>query len=365
MEKTNQYNYPSRYDLIQALTKFSKATFVKQFAQERGIFLTRAVVSDLGNFLSGLFYEHSDLEEIRESGYRQSSKSTLSGYTYVVDNNDPQSPDPITAIEKAMDSNSIDKGIKLTPLVRISDKNGIEKYKGSVTYQNSKPGKIEFLQKEEKSFDYYIQYEEENKYKILVDCGSSKDSKVLLDRILKKHLPKSGRYHILDIDNLSSAQTIKFFDKLAKEGMDSNEWEFNEVKHLVLKKSKSTEEEEEVPESTLIGITQAILEGKNLRENSFVKQCENSGYRFTATTFEFSHKTHPYVIQVSSEFKGRPKVFEVSIKGYKQREGLEETLEKSEISKEVELTITSKLWYEAELIYNELLSENIRENVAT
>ena len=145
--------------------------------------------------------------------------------------------------------------------------------------------------------------------------------------------------------------------------MDADEWDFNEVKQLGFRKGKGDEEGEEVADSDLVGITQAILEGKNLRENSFVKQSEKSGYRFTAMTYEFSHKKHPYVIEVSSEFKGRPKVFEVSIKSYKQRTGIEENLSSASLSKKEEFALTSKLWSEAEAIYNQLISEGIRGDV--
>lgn len=362
MEKTNHYNYPSRYDLIQALTDFSKRSFVDQFAQKRGIFLTKAVTSDLANFLAGLFYEHADIEEIREAAYQQNTSSTLSGYTYYIDKDDLENPDPITAIERAMDNGGFDEGIKLTPLVKIRDENGEEMYKGTVSYQNNKPGRIELLQKEERTFDFYIKPEGEDKYRILVDCGNSKDSKVLLEQILKKHLPKTGRYNVLNIDRLTSAQTIKFFDELASKGMSVDNWEFNEVKQLIFRKGQD-EEEEEAGETDLVGITQAILEGKNLRENTFVKQSERSGYRFTAMIYEYSHKRHPYVIEVSSEFKGRPKVFEVSIRNYKQREGLEEVLHEANLSKKEELAITSKLWDEAEAIYNDMVSQNLQSGV--
>jgi len=63
----------------------------------------------------------------------------------------------------------------------------------------------------------------------------------------------------------------------------------------------------------LVGIFQAVLEGKNLRENSFVKKLVESGYRFNAMSYEFEHIERVKILQLKAEFKGRAKVFEVSI----------------------------------------------------
>jgi hypothetical protein len=50
--------------------------------------------------------------------------------------------------------------------------------------------------------------------------------------------------------------------------------------------------------------------------------------------YEYEHKTKTFSIQVGVEFKVRPKVFEVTIKSYKTREGVGESFETATLSPE-------------------------------
>lgn len=240
--------------------------------------------------------------------------------------------------------------MKLGPVVAHREKDSMT-HQGTIGYIQRKPGRVEFLQEDHRSFDYYIQEIQKGQWQVLVDCNKSNDSKVLED-LINKNTRREIRMVVLDQDSLSSKQTIRFFDELATRGM-SSEWRFTEVKQLVFRKAKQ-DVEEEVEESQLSGITQAILEGNDLRENPFVKQSEESGYRFTAMTYEYENKTKPFVIQVHAEFKGRPKVFEVSLKSYKAREGIKELLEPFSISMDEDRRIRSDFWSIAKEIYDEL-----------
>ena len=101
-------------------------------------------------------------------------------------------------------------------------------------------------------------------------------------------------------------------------------------------------------------LRQAILDGKNLREDAFVKQFESAGCIFTAMTFEFHHKTEPEVIHIRAEFKGNPKIFEVSIVNTYEIKGPEAKPEISVISKNKNFELRSLFWNNAKKIFSEV-----------
>jgi len=348
----NQYKYPTRYEIEQALGELATRTFLDHFAQIRGVFITKVVQSELAQVMSGFFFEHSDIEEIRKSALRIHSKNTLAGF---IVHSDDEDFDLVTHLDELRNSDRIGRDTNLSPLVVEQQDDSRKVFKGTIDYVERKPGRVEFLHEDHRAFDFFVEKIEEGQWQVLIDCNKSADARVL-EELVNKTTKKNIRLAILDQDLLTSEQTIRFFDELATRGL-SGDWIFNEVKQLIFRRPKD-EEEEEVEKSALAGITQAILEGNDLRDNPFVKQSEESGYRFTSMTFEFEHKKRPFVIQIHSEFKGRPKVFEVSISNFKSREGIEEKLEPFQISENEEMKIRSDFWISAKEIYDDLIAEN-------
>lgn len=350
-EENINLKYPTRYEIEQTLTGFCSRAFVDKFAQSRGIFITKAILDELSEHLSGFFFEHFDIEQIRETAYKGNSTKTLSGF--VVTSTDEHF-DPITAIDRLRGTADLEKGMSLGAIHEETNPDGSKQFKGSMDYIDRKPGRIEFLQEEHRHFDYTIKQLDGNSYQVLVECQKSNDARVF-ESFVKKKTGKDVRSETLDSDLLDAHSTILFFDELAKNGMP-DDWRFTEVKQLIFRKGKSDDEAEEISTEALSGITQAILEGNNLRENQFVKQSEESGYRFTAMTYEYEHKSRPYIIQIKAEFKSRPKVFEVGIHDYKEREGLEQKTIKSEMSDSDRIGIQTYVWLRSKEIYKTIVS---------
>jgi hypothetical protein len=353
MQQVNtNLKYPTRYEIEQTLTAdFCSRSFVDKFAQSRGVFITKAIQDELSEHLSGFFYEHFDIEEIRDNAYKRNSSKTLAGF--VVTSQDEEF-DPVQALDGLRGSIELEKGVVLGPIVEETNSDGSKQFKGSMEYVDRKPGRIEFLQEEVRQFDYTIKSIDDNSYQILVECQKSNDANVF-EKLVKKKTGKDVRSETLDPEILSAKNTITFFDELAMKGMPGD-WRLVEVRQLIFRKSKS-ESEEEVNTEELSGITQAILDGNNLRENKFVKQSEESGYRFTAMTYEFEHKTHPQIIQIRAEFKSRPKVFEVGIHDFKLREGLEEKTTKADMNDREEITLKTYIWQRSKEIYKDIISK--------
>lgn len=105
----------------------------------------------------------------------------------------------------------------------------------------------------------------------------------------------------------------------------------------------------------MTGISQAILEGRNLRDDPFVLQYEKEGCIFTAMTYEYENKKQPETIQLRAEFKGNPKIFEVSIITYKITKGLEGKKESAILPTDRHRNLRSIFWNNAKKVYLDLI----------
>ena len=116
-------------------------------------------------------------------------------------------------------------------------------------------------------------------------------------------------------------------------------------------------EDEMASDSDLMGIRQAVLEGKNLRDADFVKKFEKQGCMFTAMPFEYTHTTLPKTVRMHAEFKGNPKIFEVSLVKYLETVGIESKVEAATISKDESLKLLSRFWNKARDIFYQVKRE--------
>ncbi|MBL8098899.1 MAG: hypothetical protein JNK81_06935 [Anaerolineales bacterium] len=343
--------YPNTYELKQSLGSFCKASFVQAFPQRKGIFITNANQEERADFLSGLFYENSELEEIRSEALGTYSKTTLSGFWI---QSEDQTYNLVTELEKQ--SNEIIDQHKNMFLGKITG-NSNKGYKGTIKYEQTQPGRLEFLQGTPRDFDFYIQDKHDGKWEIIIDGTRSNDAKIMKDWMHGK-LPREVNFTTVDQDELNTQQTVNFFDLLAKKAV-SNDWKFNQVKRIVVRKENQNEDDEtdqDVNKTTVLtGISQAILEGSDLRNNTFVKQCESSGYRFTAMTYQYEHKKHPYVMEVRAEFKLRPKLFEVSLENYHSRSGIDGKLYESTMPATEKMTSLSGFYTAAKILFDDLV----------
>lgn len=196
----------------------------------------------------------------------------------------------------------------------------------------------------------------------------SSDGKTIYTMLEKMIKGRNISISMLRIDYLTRAETIDFFDQLAQEGLGEN-WEIEDIKRITLKQNAgntddSSENEKEATPEQLSGITQAILEGKNLRENNFVKQAEESGYAFTSMTYIFFNPKETKKVELRAEFKGNPKMFEVCLETYLEPSldsngEYEESL--SHLSDNDNINIRSTFWNNAKKIYNTLIKHQ-KEN---
>ncbi|MDT3401220.1 hypothetical protein [Mucilaginibacter terrae] len=347
--------YPTKYELVEVLTSITNRGFLNVFAQNKGIFITHVDTATLAKEISNLFLDNDDLESIRKEAYNNNSSHALSGFVLKSKNKDFNLKNDYQSL---FDDGKQKMGQVLNQLVRIK---GTNIYKGSIEYNKKRAGRIEFLQDEVTHFDFYIEEKSPGTWQVEVDGNRSTDSKELKD-LLNGVLDTNTVIQDIEQALLNTEASILYFDKLATSGM-SAEWNFKTVRHLTLKEGSSASGTLENPEETeqvanaedLVGITQAILQGQNLRENPFVKQSVKSGYRFNAMTYEYEHATEPFFIQVKAEFKGRPKVFEVTIVDYEEVRGETPTRQRVNIGDSYSKELRSLFWNNSKIIFNEIV----------
>lgn len=360
--------YPTIYEIQEVLNStLITRTFLNQFAQKRGIFLINSSKEELVKELASHLYEYADLDEIRKMAYQCSNKQVLSGFTIL-----PQKE--TFNLEALYDNirnygNLSNKGYNLKALTKKTQ-NETTIYHGEVEYIKRKSGKIEFLQDEKFYTDFYFYQLNEDCWQVEVDGTNSSDGKEVM-KLMKMVINENSAADIvsLEIDNLDIKNVITFFDRLSKEGLDVNNWILTDIKQLTFKRRKDkdsinedeedNEEEilEEVDDENLGGISQAVLEGRNLREHSFVKQAEKGGCIFTAITYEFENLTNSEIVNIKAEFKGSPKIFEVSIVSTGRNENIKKKRVYYSADPEYKRNISSEFWNNAKRIYLELIEK--------
>lgn len=365
MTMSNFTNYPDEYELKEVCVNFVKRSVLNPLMQEKGIFIINGSSEDLAVMLSHCPMQREALEDLRNKAFHLNTKTTLSGFIVKSTKTGYSLQE---TYENCRDNDSIifSKGYRLGGLVKTTI-GGVDKFKGRLDYTIRKPGRINFLDKEETHCEFYM-YEATDGWHIEVDSSRANDGKEV-QRLFSQIMDKSTTsFSTLDIDLLSDPQTIEFFDALIAKGMPSKDWTFNDVKSLTFKRGRESakdsdiedddtaeDREDEGKESTLLtGIKNAILEGRNLRDDAFVKQFEENGCIFTAMTLEYQHKREPLIIQLRAEFKGSPKIFEVSLINSYKRVGTSGTLETTPLSSQSNLDYRSLFWNNARTIFDDV-----------
>lgn len=339
-------SYPSKYEIYEALMMTS-ASFIKMFAQRLGLFVTNSNQEVIAKEISRVFLEEHDIEIIRLEAYQQKINHSLSGFTVSSSSKDFSLEKNYNWIVK---EGKYKSGIVLNSL-RKEDGDSI--YKGSYSYRRKKPGRIELLQDEENSFDFYLKANGEGVWNVEIDSTRSTDLKELMELFQPTLRTDEARVEVIDEKFLNTKSSIEFFDELSKFGR-ADHWSLVQISHVSIRRNVADSETEEVEQKDLDGISQAIIEGKNLRENQFVENAVSSGFSFTAMTYEFENTEKPIGFQIKAEFKGRPKVFEVTILKYFEVLGAERTKNDKTLASKENYTLRSDFWNFSKQVFEKL-----------
>ena len=356
----NKNKYPTPYEIEEVFYSFLKRNFIDSFSQTMGVFFINARHEDASKVLSRILYDKNDIDKLRSNAYQTVSKHTFSGFSLKSSQTNFSLQELYEKI-RDNDRGQLSKGYKMNSLVKVSKETDMPEYKGSIQYTKKKPGRIEFLDEEIGFSEFYFINMGDGEWQVEVDGNKSNDGKEVL-KLVSSMIDKYSTDIIdINIDSLKISSTIVFFDELAKSGL-GDDWNFTDIKHLAFKRGKTDDDEEKnedgesvesesVESEQLTGISQAILEGRNLREDPFVVQYEKEGCIFTAMTYEFENSKTPETIQMRAEFKGSPKIFEVSIVSYKVTKGLDAKKESESLPADKHRDLRSLFWNEAKKVY--------------
>ena len=362
---TNTINqYPNSYELSDVIKDYVRQTDLLAFLRSKGIFYFNASHEKSSELTSHILFDAEEINRIRKIAYRENHNYILSGVTFVSDStfNLEDLYNNIREEEKYLKF-----GYNLKSLLRIAD----NQYEGCIEYTRKRIGKTTFLKYELHEISFKIIKLSDFEWRLEIDGDSSNDC-IEIQKLFSKIVKDQNiKYKELNITSLTVDQTILFFDRLAKEGLDG-QWEIKDILRLTLKnnrndnkesneiESSENEDEQNDKEATkeqLTGISQAILEGKNLRENTFVHHAEKSGYLFSSMTYQFEHKENNCQLKIRAEFKGNPKLFEVSLESCSipSDDNDLSNINSITITEEQNYKIRSQFWNSALSIYMDLI----------
>ena len=362
----NEYIYPERYEIKEVCDNFIKRRYLNQMMQELGIFCVNASTTEISQVLSNCIFDAVTIENLRNNASQSSNRNCLSGFQIKTDLADFSIKE---IYEKARDDSSINTSKQYSLGILIKEnRNGIDYFKGTLNYEIKKPGRIQFMDSEKGTCDFYMYEKNKNEWQVEVDGTRSSDGKEVQKMFNQLIGNKQAQIHVLDIDRLKDKETIEFFDEIIKKGLP-HEWIFQDVVALTFRRGRDDEEEDEsenveVSEETnnrstaLSGIRQAILEGGNLRDNQFVQQFEENGCIFTAMTIEYRNSSTPETIHIRAEFKGNPKIFEVSIVNVYENKGPNAIKEPSSLPIKKNLELRTLFWNKSRDIYTKIVSRD-------
>jgi len=357
--------YPSPRDLKTILVENVSRRELLSFLRKKGVFFFNVTREDLGTKISEMILDYDDLQTLRRYAYRSTNKQILSGFSLT----SAVYFDLTSIYNDVRNKGTVEvEGYQLKSICKKTLPNKEEVFEGSLVYTKKAAGRIEFIRSEERDVSFVMKKIDDMNWQVEVDGGKSSDGKTvfsMLDKIVKDHHVKVDT---LKLDYLSRADTISFFDRLTKEGL-TGEWRFEDTERITLKRHAGTfddndengddDQEEEVTKEQLSGISQAILEGKNLRENKFVNQAEKSGYAFTSMTYVFSARGKK--IKIRAEFKRSPKIFEVCLESYQEPIGEKDKFEESlsTLDDMENIKIRSDFWNNAKKVFRDIQSNRV------
>jgi hypothetical protein len=356
--------YPLKHELAQYLQEGFKKKELEDFSKARGIFIADAKISEVADELSYFFYDHDDLMGLKGVWEGINKPDNLSGFTIDIDAE--SSFDPVQLMDDFVNRSDLDTSEIFFTEINEREDNGVNVHYGKAHYYKLKNGKQRLIRRERVDFEWELTEHDEKDLTMLVTSTKAESSKKLqsvIQKVSRQRDDKTVNFGSIDQEDFSAVQTIDFLDKLGKTAL-GEEWAFDQVCQLKFKQDdmslREDEEDEDnediitLDEGELTGITQALLDGKNLRNNRIVKSAIKSGYRFILMTYKFTSKKKENSVEVKVEFKLKPKVYQIDIANFYEIQTDEDgniTESPIGLDKDGRLDLRRRVWFKSREIY--------------
>jgi hypothetical protein len=326
--------FPDEYDIREVIQYYTMPyAGVKRFLQEAGILFAARGKEPIARFAQNLVLEYRDYRKLQTLALSGGAGNSISGFTlssdeWLAEGIDGLFQDIVEQRNEQIAQHSKNQSSAERPHFEELSKTA-QRINGRLDYQRVSPGKVELLNKAPGSVEFQIEPVGERLWQVTCFPDANKDV-LMLGGIFSKMA--NGVYHTKAplLEPLEIPKRIEFCDALLL--TEFEDWRFEHVTGITVRQpedrepiliEEGDEEQNEYEEDGLIerqptqsdlrGITQAILKGRRLRTNSFVKDCEKQGFYFPSMTIQYRHKREPEVMNLTVRFKLKPQMFEIAI----------------------------------------------------
>lgn len=305
--------YPDINEVLDFFENFIGLENSINFFKSNGVFFASRSKVDVAKYGSKIIFGFDDFTEIKSMTSTKQKYNKISGFSIKTEKPFDEIKDVFHIGEVLNKKNSLK--IKSITINEDSDKLKIH-----YSFEKKVPGKMSLISTEEREGHFWIESTEDDGIQIALFNHNKNDDYIEIKAAVNESFSNAEEdINIIpfNLTRFSLAERIEFIDAVLKHNYD--DWTLEEVITLRVKAGEnlSDESEEIIDEEDrefLKGINDAILQGHDLRHNSFVVKCESSGYYFPSVIMKISHKTEPYIAHLEVQFKFRPDMPEISIK---------------------------------------------------
>ncbi|NRG35141.1 hypothetical protein [Niallia circulans] len=349
-------NYPYRSHLRRVLNKHVTTRDVNSFLKEKGILVHAFRKEDLSRIGADYYYSMANIVDLKEkidspTNYKKTSRINIP--TNQVD----ELKSTLTSLTGQKLDNDED-----TRVTVLSNPDGTWMFE--IDYTEYKPSLINLLDVTNRKITVNVNEQGESTsldFSLLTPHDYKKVTEVI-KQVHKNSDDFSFNFSEISLSNLTKKKRISLFDNFFNYKHES--WSLVEITKLKVKRDKNDEEETDISKDQLAGINSALLDGKNLIENNFVKSTLKNGFYFSMATMKFENQSTPEFIELVIDFKSRPERCETNIvsSGFYEEDGLGIRTIKNLFDTETQNNITFNFKNTLYQIYVELLnSEDVPE----
>ena len=281
--------YPQCSDIVTTVKDIVSLGQSLDYYKSLGIIFVARARNQIADMSSQFFLGYNDYTVLQELALADKTQTAVS--TFYVDS-------ACSLIPNVIDYSSGKKQVDKPEITDVID-NGDGSYLCAVKYTTHKPGKLDLLTHIDREFKLQIETLD-NKYKITIYHEHPEDAtqtEKLINAVLKndENYIKTGRVAKLDVSILTSEQRTLLFDNLMKHEFD----DLRTVEVTKIHQRKDGESDKTLLDKDVESISSAIIQGSDLRSNTYIKKLEEGGFYISGMTVKFENKKEPITYEIN------------------------------------------------------------------
>ncbi|MGG4218599.1 hypothetical protein ABEW32_10245 [Paenibacillus jamilae] len=300
--------YPNRLHVRKVIEQFMNSKDSRSFFQEQGILVQAVKRKDVAKLGADHYFSRKRFLELKEKidtehNYKKTGRIELP----------KEQADDLKSALLEINGVRLDNDEENTMVTVSEAKNGDWKF--IINYTEYKPSMIDLLDRTDRRVEVTVNQQKDTCSLDFDTLASNDYSKVtqVINYIHQKNNDIKFDFSEISLRMLSCEKRIQLFNEFFQH--DHSPWKFEEIIKLKVKRDDdgANSEESSISANQLRGINSAIIDGKNLIENSFVKGTLDNGFYFSMATMRFENIENSQFIDVAIEFKSRPEKCETKL----------------------------------------------------